>query len=132
MCDEMSRGGAREPVRESWGDRPSADARYLLVGPARLQMYTILYQRKAPVNQKCETADKCPWVPVGELAEPLCQLSCCSCCAAQCGPARPVPVFFSSVRGPELHLCVGGRVFQPTRVESCVCAPEWVCAHSSI
>ena len=51
MCDEMSRGGAREPMRVSWGGRPSADAWYLLVGPARLQMYAIMYQRKAPVFQ---------------------------------------------------------------------------------
>ena len=38
------------------------------------------------------------------------------------GPARPVPVFFSSVRGSELHVCIGGRVFQPTRVAVRVCA----------
>ena len=61
MCDEMSRGGAREPMRVSWGDRPSAGAWYLLVGPARLQMFAILYHRKAPVHLNVKQRK----VPVG-------------------------------------------------------------------
>ena len=56
MCDEMSRGGAREPVRVSWGDRPSADARYLMVGPNAFTGMTFSTPAKMLLLETAESA----------------------------------------------------------------------------
>ena len=68
-------------MRVSWGDRPSADAWYLLVGPARMQMFAILYHRKAPVHLKCETAESARGCPRVNLPSRSVICESCSCCA---------------------------------------------------
>ena len=66
----QSRGGAREPMRVSWGDRPSADAWYLLVGPNAFTGMTFVHACK---NVVTGNRGKCPRVivraPASEFAE---------------------------------------------------------------